>query len=77
MLCEMLWCNDILFVGISVPEKRQLVAEEGKKKVKYGARQRKQKKKAEGGDETPPGQSNTATTQDGSISEQGPDEVRK
>lgn len=67
----------VLFVcqGISVPEKRQLVTEDGKKKVMYGARQRKQKKKQEDGDETSPAQSSMATGQDDSMSEQAPDEV--
>ena len=41
----------------------------------YGARQRKQKKKQEDGDETSPAQSSMATGQDDSMSEQAPDEV--
>lgn len=41
-----------MFVGISVPEKRQVTAEEGKKKVLYGARQRRNKKKGEIGEES-------------------------
>ena len=52
--------------------------DEGKKKVMYGARQRKQKKKLEEGAETPPAQSRTTTGQDGSssfMSEHAPDEV--
>jgi hypothetical protein len=48
-------------VGISVPEKRaEATDEQGKKKVKYGARQRKNKKKP---DESSNGAQSTETAE--------------
>ena len=46
-----------MLVGISVPEKAQAVGEEGKKKVRYVGKQRKNKKKEDAGDESSPTQS--------------------
>ena len=40
----------LMLVGISVPEKQQTAGEEGKKKVRYVERQRKNKKKEDTGD---------------------------
>ena len=61
--------------GISVPEKRQ---DEGQKKIRYGARQRKNKKKSESGDETSTAPLDDITTQDTSPTnpDQAADEVK-
>ena len=63
--------------GITVPEKRQGLAEEGKKKVVYVSRQRKNKRKQDTNDETSTGQLDAGETPSSSLpSEQPGDEVR-